>query len=105
MRNSHLTVEKIPILIKLERRSKEVEQLHLKLDSYRCTPKTQGLFNQKENLKSDLNQLVETTHDLMLTLKNLDIASSNYNDDIERKFEEFNEIHQEVNAYVDVVRN
>ena len=103
MTNSDVTNEKTLALIKLERKQKQVEQLHLKLDSYRCAPKTHHLFEKKENLKAELSQFATTAEKLMETLKNLDITNNNYITDITKKFLEFNEIHREVEDYVSVV--
>ena len=92
------------MLIKLERKQLEVERLHAKLDSYQCAPKTYPHFEIKENLKSELARFTNSTEQLKNTLKNLDITVNNYIGDFTEKFEAFNEIHQEVTDYLDVVR-
>lgn len=96
--------EKNIVLIQLQRKRAVVGQLLRKLESYRFAPKTYSLFEKKENLKSGLGRFVDSTEELLGTLKMNDIKVMNYIDDVERQFEKFNSLHLEMEDYAKVVQ-
>ena len=96
--------EKNILVLQLERNRKVVEQLRQKLNSYLCVPKTHLLFEQKEKLQTELDRFAHSTEELLATLKLNGIKVMNYMDDVAQRFEEFNLLHQEVEAYIATTR-
>lgn len=97
--------EKNIVLVQLQRKRAAVEQLLKKLESYQFAPKTYSLFEKKENLKSGLGRFADSMEELLGELKMQDIKVMNYIDDVERRFEEFNSLHQEIQDYAKVVQH
>lgn len=98
------STEKTFVVVELQRKRLAVEQLQRKLESYLCVPQTYNLFEKKAVLKTELDRVASNTEELLSTLKTNDITIRNYIDDVERQFEEFNELHQEIQEYVKAAR-
>jgi len=98
------STEKTFVVVELQRKRMAVEQLQRKLESYLCAPKTYNHFEKKEVLKTELDRVATNTEELLATLKANNITVMNYIDDVERQFEEFNELHQEIQEYVQTAR-
>ena len=96
--------DKTILVLQLERNRIVVEQLKQKLNSYRCAPCTHQLHEQKESLKTGLDRFANSIEELLATLRSNGIKVMNYIDDVQCRFEEFNALHQEVEAYVKTVR-
>lgn len=94
------STEKTFVVVELQRKRMAVKQLQRKLESYLCAPKTYNLFEKKEVLKTELNRVANNTEELLATLKMHDITVLNYIDNVERQFEDFNELNQEIEEYV-----
>lgn len=86
-------------LIKLERYSKELDQLDVKLNSYTCEPKTEDLFEQKSLLKQQMHRLKKTNQEILETAKERKVLLENQMDRIKIQLDEFMSLQSDFNAY------
>ena len=62
-------IDKNALVIRLERAQKDLIQLRLQLDSYRCEPKTHVLFEYIENLKKRMEGLSSSNRDIIANIR------------------------------------
>lgn len=91
--------DKVFVLNELERKIKSVAQLQMKLESYLCEPQTQHCFEKKENLKRSIRSAAFKTDSLLAILKLNNISIKDNLDNVERQFEEFQELEEEVKQF------
>jgi hypothetical protein len=86
-------------IIKLERNSKDLEQLQSKLNRYIYEPKTRDLFERKSVLISQLKRLKRRNLELIIKLKNRKDSLENQFDIIKEQFSEFVILETNIKAY------
>ena len=86
-------------LIKLERYSKELDQLDVKLNSYTCEPKTEDLFERKSLLKQQMHRLKNKNQEIIEAVKERKELLENQVDRIKIQLEDFVVLQSEFQAY------
>ncbi|WP_158978482.1 hypothetical protein [Cellulophaga sp. L1A9] len=86
-------------LIKLERYSKELDQLDVKLNSYTCEPKTEYLFERKSLLKQQMYRLKKTNQEIIETVRERKELLENQIDRIKTQLDDFITLQSEFHAY------
>ncbi len=92
-------LDKRNYLIKLERYSKELDQLDVKLNSYTCEPKTEDLFERKSLLKQQMHRLKKTNQEIIYSVKERKDLLENQVDRIKIQLQEFITLQSEFHAY------
>ncbi len=98
-------VDENTLVLKLERRQKDLQELQKKLDSYICAPKTYSLFERMEVLKWELEKLRSDNANIIANVKDHTRTMTDYVDRIKNQFREFNTMQKGVEDYIQGARN
>ncbi|WP_373519492.1 hypothetical protein [Pricia sp.] len=91
--------EKNALVIRLERTQKDLVQLRGQLDSYRCEPKTYGLFEYIETLKKGMDKLSDTNTEIIDKLREQRKAVSDHIEKAKQQFLKFDQLKDGVADY------
>ncbi len=86
-------------IIRLERNSKDLEQLQSKLNRYIYEPKTKDLFERKSFLLNQLKGLKRKNQELITKLKDRKDLLENQFDSIKEQLSEFVTLENNIKAY------
>jgi chromosome segregation ATPase len=91
--------EKNALVLRLERTQEDLNQLRGQLSSYRCEPRTHGLFEYIESLKRGMDRLSHTNNEVINSLKEQKKAVGDYFEEAKQQFSEFNRLKSKVEDY------
>lgn len=91
--------EKNALVLRLERNQMDLQQLRGQLDSYRCEPKTYGLFETIESLRRGMDRLSRSNLEIIDTLREQKKTVEDYFEKGKQQFLEFNQLQSRVEDY------
>jgi len=91
--------EKNALVIRLERNQTDLLQLRSQLDSYRCEPKTYGLFEYIENLKNRMERFSISNKEVIMKLREQRKVISDHFENAKQQFLEFDQLKDGVSDY------
>ncbi|MEH6681131.1 MAG: hypothetical protein V7724_11320 [Sediminicola sp.] len=92
-------------VIRLERMNRELLDIRKKLGSYTCEPKTLTLFEHYELLKKRVESLRRMNIDLILALREHREYLLLHWKGVQQQFQDFHNLENEVQRYMEVARN
>ncbi|MGB6153349.1 MAG: hypothetical protein WBG48_15325 [Pricia sp.] len=92
-------IEKNALVIRLERNQRDLLQLRSQLESYRCEPKTYGLFEYIESLKNRMERFSSTNKEVIMKLREQRKTISDYYEKAKQQFSEFDQLKNGVADY------
>lgn len=92
-------------IVKLERYTKNLEQLNSKLNSYTCEPKTKDLFERKNILKIQVERLKRTNQEIIFSIKEKKEGIENQLERIKAQFDAFRSLESELQEYYTVAHS
>lgn len=104
MDSSVSEAEKSTLIIRLERNQKDLLQLRSTLSSYTCEPRTYSLYQSLEILRDGLDGLSAINSKIMVAIK-VNENDSGLLERAKKLLIKFNQLQQDVEAYVDDARN
>jgi len=99
-RNTVKNLDNNACILRMERNNRDLVQLGKKLNSYICEPKTYGLFERIELLRSKLEKLKDANSEIMISLRSHRQLLDNQMERIKRQFTEFKELEKLVSEYM-----
>jgi chromosome segregation ATPase len=91
--------EKNALVLRLERTQLDLQQLRGQLDSYRCEPRTYGLFETIESLRRGMDRLSRSNLETIETLREQKKTVEDYFEKAKHQFLEFNQLQSRVEDY------
>ena len=86
-------------IVKLERCTKDLEQLNSKLNSYTCEPKTKDLFEKRNLLKNQMERLKKTNQEIINSIREKKEVMENQLERIKVQFDAFGILQSELRDY------
>lgn len=92
--------DKNALVLRLERTEKDLMQLRIKLNSYRCEPRTYSLFERIETLKRGMDSLSKANREIICALQEHKKTVDDYIERSKQQFAEFQRLHAGVEEYL-----
>lgn len=92
-------IDKNALVLRLQRNQLDLQHLRCQLDSYRCEPRTYGLFETIESLRRGMEKLNRSNLEIIDTLKAQKKTVSDYFEMAKEQFLEFNQLQSRVEDY------
>jgi hypothetical protein len=90
----------IPHIHYLERQQRYLSSLSHQLGSYHCVPKTQKLYEQMEELKHALADLMKENDQLIFGIQKSGKSSNDYLAEYQSQFDKVIQLEHEILAYI-----
>lgn len=97
--------DKNALLLRLERTEKDLMQLRIKLNSYRCEPRTYSLFERIETLKTGMDNLSKANREIISALRQHKKTAGDYVELAKQQFLEFQRLQNGVEEYLSYCLN
>ena len=91
-------------LLRLQRTNKDIARLSYKLSSYTCEPCTHHLFEQKESLKSWMENLRQTNNEIIDSVKQHKQTFEDIKDVVKKQIRDFDELRKGVFDYTQMAK-
>ncbi len=91
--------EKNVLVVRLERTQLDLQQLRSQLDSYRCEPRTYGLYETMESLRRGMDRLSRSNLEIINRFRVQKKAVSDCFETAKEQFLEFEQLKSRVEAY------
>ncbi len=91
--------EKNILVLRLVRIQQDLQQLSSQLDSYRCEPRTYGLYESIESLRSGMDRLSRSNLEIINTFRAQKKTVSDYFERAKEQFLEFDKLKSRIEAY------
>jgi len=92
-------------IVRLERYTKDLEQLNSQLNSYTCEPKTKDLFERKNVLKNQLERLRKTNQEIIFSIREKKELMENQLERIKAQFDAFGNLQSELQDYYSIAHS
>lgn len=97
------STRKTSLVSKLERNGQELSHLRRLLNSHVCEPRTLGLFERAQTLKSGLERLCKKNIEIMGSLYPKGQSCAEFVEQSEEQFSESEELRKGVKEYIRVI--
>ena len=97
--------DKNALVLRLERTEKDLTQLRITLNSYRCEPRTYSLFERIESLKTGMDRLSKTNREMISALREHKKTVGDYVELAKQQFLEFQRLQNGVEDYLSYCLN